>query len=57
MHVLLVFEQGAMQRRDELGRVFLAQRFGRHVLVQEKPSQSSSSLVDGFFFRPGTSRI
>src|SRR3984885_2162158 len=36
VHVLLVLEQRAVQRRDELGRVLLAQRLGRHVLVQEQ---------------------
>ena len=36
MNVLLVFEQRAVQRRDELGRVFFLQRFRRNVFVQQQ---------------------
>src|SRR5580704_3459760 len=36
MHVLLVLEQGAVQRRDEFLGVALAQRFWRDVLIEQK---------------------
>ena len=36
MHVLLVLEQRAMQRRDQFSRVALAQHFRRHVLVEQQ---------------------
>ena len=34
--VLLVLQQGAVQRRDELARIALAQRLGADVLVQQQ---------------------
>jgi hypothetical protein len=57
LDVLLVLQQRAMQGRDELVGIFLAQRFTSMSSDISSFSQSSSSLVDGFFFRPGTSRI
>src|SRR5262249_21790911 len=36
VHVLLVLEQRAVQRRDQLARIALAQHFRRHVLVEEE---------------------
>jgi hypothetical protein len=36
MHVLLVLEQRAVQGRDQLLRLFLPQRLGRNVLIEQK---------------------
>src|SRR4051812_41995700 len=36
MHVLLVLQERAMQRRDQFPRIALAQHFRRHVLVQQE---------------------
>src|ERR1043166_1171129 len=36
MHVLLVLQQRAVQRRDQLSRIALAQHFRRHVLVEQE---------------------
>jgi hypothetical protein len=52
-HVLLVLQQRAVQRRHGGLAVLAAQRFGGMSSATSSLSQSSSSLVDGFFFRPG----
>src|SRR5436305_1123018 len=36
VHILLVLEQRAVQRRDQLVRVLLAQGFGLHVFVEQE---------------------
>src|ERR1051326_3744200 len=36
MHVLLVLQQRAVQRRDKFSRIAFAQRFRRHVLVEQQ---------------------
>src|SRR4029077_13468537 len=36
MHVLLVLEQRAVQRRDQLARITLPEHFRRDVLIEEK---------------------
>jgi hypothetical protein len=53
MHVLLVLEQRAVQRRDGVLLVLGAQASGGMSSASSSLSQSISSLVDGFFFRPG----
>jgi hypothetical protein len=45
-----------MQRRNGLGRVFWRRVSGVTSSFSSSLIQSSSSEVDGFFFRPGTSR-
>ena len=57
VHVLLVLEQRAVQRRDELLGVLRRSASGDMSSTISSFSQSSSSEVDGFFFRPGTSRM
>ena len=56
MHVLLVLEQCAVQRRDQFLGVALAQPSGAMSSLSRSLSQSSSSEVVGFFFSPGVSR-
>jgi hypothetical protein len=36
MHILLVLQQRAVQRRDQLARIALPQHFRRHVLVEQE---------------------
>ena len=57
MHVLLVLEQRAVQRRNELLGSLERSASGDMSSTISSFSQSSSSEVDGFFFRPGTSRM
>jgi hypothetical protein len=57
VHILLVLDERAMQRRNELFRIALAQRLGADILGQQELEPSRSSEVDGFFFIPGTSDL
>ena len=56
MHVLLVLEQGAMQRRDQFLGVALAQCLRRNVLIEQQLEPVEELDVVGFFFSPGVSR-
>jgi hypothetical protein len=56
MHVLLVLEQRAVQRRDDRLRSFDRSASVGMSSASRSFSQSRSSEVEGFFFRPGTSR-
>ena len=55
VHVLLVLEQRAVQRRDQLPGSVSRRVSGEMSSLSSSLIQSSSSEVEGFFLMPGTS--
>ena len=56
LHVLLVLEERAIERRNELAGIALAQRFCRDVVDEQQLDPVEQFRGRGLFFSPGTSR-
>src|SRR6185437_8700559 len=52
MHVLLVFQERAVQRRDQLARIALPQHLGRDVFVQQQLEPVQKLRGRGLLLQP-----